>query len=184
MTVSTRSTQPCLSYILIQFAFIACFTRAPGQRRFQSFRISPANLPWSLRPKKVRTSSARRQSVAWRERRGVGNQDVGGVAGLVGGPVVAIARKQIARERIHPAGEPLEDHRPGQARKPIGEPLGAARVFEPEEGIVEAPVTEAALIELVGEPVVAVRVDLDRERGPGLQADVEQAGGAAQRGGG
>ena len=30
MTVSTRSTQPCLSYILIQLAFIQCFTRAPG----------------------------------------------------------------------------------------------------------------------------------------------------------
>ena len=69
MTVSTRSTQPCLSYILIQLAFIACFTRAPGQRRFQSFRISPANFPCSLRPKKVSTSSARRQSVAWRRSR-------------------------------------------------------------------------------------------------------------------
>jgi len=45
-------------------------------------------------------------------------------------PVIAIARQQIAQQRIHPAGEPLEDHRPGQARKPIGKPLGAARVFE------------------------------------------------------
>jgi hypothetical protein len=34
ITVSTRSTQPCLSYILIQFPFIQCFTRAAAQRRF------------------------------------------------------------------------------------------------------------------------------------------------------
>src|SRR5439155_5096057 len=63
MTVSTRSTQPCLSYILIQFPFIQCFTRAPRQRRFHSLRISPVKPPWSLRPRKVNTSSARRHSV-------------------------------------------------------------------------------------------------------------------------
>src|SRR5207247_10526791 len=62
MTVSTRSTQPCLSYIVLQLAFIQCFTRAPGQRRLQSFRSSPAKRPWSLRPRKVSTSSARRQT--------------------------------------------------------------------------------------------------------------------------
>ena len=85
-----------------------------------------------------------------------------------------------AQQRIHPAGEPLEDHRPRQGRKPIGEPLGAARVFEPEEGIVEALVPEAPLIELVGEPVMAVEVDLDGEREPGLQADVEETELAVQ----
>ncbi len=43
---------------LIQFPSIQCLTRAPGQRRFQSFMISPAKPPWSLRPRKVSTSSA------------------------------------------------------------------------------------------------------------------------------
>jgi hypothetical protein len=139
MTVSTRSTQPCLSYILIQLAFIACLTRAPGQRRFQSFRISPANFPWSLRHKKVRTSSARRQSVAEEpgverpEGEATGEEDIGHVLGLVGGPVVAIARQQIAEQRIHPAREPLEDDRPGQAREPVGEALGPSGIREPEE---------------------------------------------------
>ena len=30
ITVSTRRIRPNLSYILIQFCFIRCFTRAPG----------------------------------------------------------------------------------------------------------------------------------------------------------
>jgi len=44
--------------------------RAAGPRRFRSFKIAPANPPWSLRPRKVSTSSACRQSVAWSPRRG------------------------------------------------------------------------------------------------------------------
>ena len=164
MTVSTRSTQPCLSYILIQLPFIACFTRAPGQRRFQSFRISPANLPVQLAPQEgehvlgaqAERGVAQQARVERPQGHATREEHIGGVLGLVCSPVVAIARQQIAQQRIHPAGEPLEDHRPGQARKPIGEPLGAARVFEPEEGIVEASVPEAALIQLVGQPVMAV----------------------------
>src|SRR5262249_56594384 len=50
MTVSTRSTQPCLSYILIQLAFIACLTRAPGQRRFPVVQDLAGELPVELAP--------------------------------------------------------------------------------------------------------------------------------------
>lgn len=97
------------------------------------------------------------------------------ILGLVRGPVVAVARQPIPQERIHPAREPREERRPGQARKPIGDPLCPPGILEPEEGIVETTVAEAPLVELAGEPVVAVDVDLDGEGEPGLQADVEQA---------
>jgi hypothetical protein len=102
-------------------------------------------------------------------------QDVGGVLRLVDRPVVAVVREHVAEERVGAARQGVEDRGPLQGREAICEPLSTPGIFEPEEGVLQFPVAEPAVVELAGEPLVAVDVDLDGERAPGLQADMEEA---------
>lgn len=63
--VSTRSTLPCLSYILIEFSPTRCLIRTPSGRRFTSLTTSASSrggmmpIAGALRPRKRITSGLR-----------------------------------------------------------------------------------------------------------------------------
>ena len=63
--VSTRSTLPCLLYILIQLFLSHCFARAPGVRLRQCEVWSALNWSSSFLPKKRRMSAAPNPIIAW-----------------------------------------------------------------------------------------------------------------------
>jgi len=183
MTVSMRSTHPCLSYILIQLPFIRCLTRAPGQRFLKLFTTSPWKFPWSLRPRKVNTSSALKHTDAvleqlWiqvLESGAVLEQNIRGEFGLVGNPIMMHAFEQVSQQRIDPAGERFEQA--GEVflvGEMIGKTLGARAIVDVHKGVFDLRVADAVLRHLAGQPFVAVDVDLDRERKPGLDAHVHE----------
>ncbi len=60
------------------------------------------------------------------------------------------------------------------------EPPGTRRLVDGEEGVVELAVTDATTIQLAGQPVMAVDVNLDHEGEPGGDADVHGAELAVQ----
>src|SRR5512141_1512286 len=66
MVVSILSTQPCLSYILIEFSSTQCLIRVPSTRVFRSVWISPSNRQLIRLCKKRRTSAALKFSMACR----------------------------------------------------------------------------------------------------------------------
>src|SRR5262245_16747121 len=89
-------------------------------------------------------------------------------------PVITVAGQVVTQERIDPTGKPVEDGWPLQHREAIGDSLHMSGILEPEEGILEPAIPQAALVHLAGEPLVAVDVDLQREGEPGLHATAEK----------
>ena len=71
-----------------------------------------------------------------------------------------------------PSGRGSSANRAGET---VGQALGLGGVVELGEGVVLLHEAQFLLHHLLGQPFVAVDVDLDRERQPGLQADVDQA---------
>ena len=57
----------------------------------------------------------------------------------------------------------------------LGQSLGTLPVVDRDEGVVDHPVADAFEVELVGQEVVAVEVELEPERRPGRHAEVAQA---------
>ena len=69
----------------------------------------------------------------------------------------------------------VEDFRPVELGEAVGDALGLVGVVELGERVVLLHEAQFLLHHLLGQPFVAVDVDLDGERQPGLQADVDQA---------
>jgi hypothetical protein len=99
---------------------------------------------------------------------------VGGVLGLGGDPVVLPGVEQISQEGIDPVGVALEGLHPVPEDQAIRKGLRAREVLDPEKDVVELGVAEGVTRELMGEPFMAVEVELDLQREPGLQLDVDQ----------
>src|SRR5436309_10220028 len=103
-------------------------------------------------------------------------QEVGAVFGLVDDPAVAAsAEPGLAEQRVAALGPALEDPHPGKMREAVGQPLGLVGMIELREGVVALFEAKSPVQHLPSEPLVAVDVDLDGGREPGLQANVDQA---------
>jgi len=70
MVVSIRSTEPCLSYILTEFARAACLTRTPSTRRLKSVVTSPWKFGESFLPRNRSTSGLCMSATAYRTSEG------------------------------------------------------------------------------------------------------------------
>src|SRR5262249_53278981 len=108
--------------------------------------------------------------------RPVVEEDVGAVLGLVNDPIITLALEPgLAQQRVdlpRPTAQGPNPLEPGQA---VGQGLGLGRVLELGEGVVALHEADAGGVELPGQPVVAVDVDLGGEGEPGLHADVAEA---------
>ena len=109
------------------------------------------------------------------EGRGVREHHVGGILGLLGDPVVLHAPQQAVHQGIHPAGQGREDARPVSFDETVGHPLGAGGIVDGDEGVVDLAIADVVPVHLPGQPVVAVEADLDGEREPGGDANVQEA---------
>src|SRR5262249_37231072 len=72
---------------------------------------------------------------------------------------------------LDPTAQDLDPVEPAEA---VGQGLRPSRVLELGEGVVVLHEADAGVVELPGEPVVAVEADLGGEGEPGLDADVPQ----------
>ena len=109
------------------------------------------------------------------QRRATLEQQVGGVLGLIDDPMHGVAREQFAQQRIDLPCPTIEDFRPVELGEAVGQALGLDRVVELGERVVLLHEAQLLLHHLLGQPFVAIDVDLDGERQPGLQANVDQA---------
>ena len=133
MTVSIRRTRPNLSYIFSQLFFIRCLILAPGQRPFwQLVSTSPSNRGWNRRPKKrqdvlgreVDRGVVQQPRIETSQRLAAGEDQVGGVLGLVDDPIIAEAAKpSLVHQRIDLANQAVEDLAPVQMGERIGQLL-------------------------------------------------------------
>lgn len=90
-------------------------------------------------------------------------------------PVVLAAAQHVTQLRHHLPGVPVQDPRPVQVREAIGQALRTRQVADTDEDVVDLRVLDAAGRELAIQPLVAVEVDLDLQREPGLHPNVQQA---------
>jgi hypothetical protein len=72
------------------------------------------------------------------------------------------------------AGPAVQDLDPAEAREAVGEGLCLGRVVELGQGVAVLHEANASVVELSGQPVVAVEVDLGGEGEPGLAAKVPE----------
>src|SRR5690606_21806010 len=80
--------------------------------------------------------------------------DIRGVFDLHQAPVVRHA--ELASDRTIAPGEPVEGAMQVADGEVIGDPLGGGEVVELHECVVEQPVADPRLVELMGKPIVAV----------------------------
>jgi hypothetical protein len=106
---------------------------------------------------------------------GAFEDEIGGELGLIDNPADAISRQFFAQQRVDLVGVAIEDFGPVEFGEPIGLTLGFGGFVELGKGVVLDDEAQAETNQLLGEPVVAVRVDLEGKRGPGLQTDMDQA---------
>jgi hypothetical protein len=99
---------------------------------------------------------------------------VGGVLGLRRDPVVLAAVQHIVQLRHDLPGVSVQQPRPVQVGEPIGQALRSRQVADADEDVVDLGVLDAAGRELARQPLVAVEVDLDLQREPGLHPNVQQ----------
>jgi len=98
------------------------------------------------------------------QRRTTGEQQVGGEFGLIDDPVHGVAGEQFVEQRIDLACPTVEDFRPVELGKSVGQALGLDRVVELCERVVLLHEAQFLLHHLLGQPFVAIDVDLDGER--------------------
>ena len=72
-------------------------------------------------------------------------------------------------------GIAIEDHGPAELGEAVGLALGLGGIVELREGVVLQHEAQTQAGQLLGQPIVTVDIDLQCERQPGLQADVNQA---------
>jgi hypothetical protein len=109
------------------------------------------------------------------QRRGIAKQHIGRIFTLSDGPVVAAKETRVAvQPRVDGLRQPVEHRSPPTCRKLIGEGLCAWQITHGQDGILHLGVRHAGVGQLLGEPVAPVDTDLDSQRQPRLQADVEE----------
>ena len=99
--------------------------------------------------------------------------DIGGVLHLHDAPVVGGA--ELAGYRAVAGGEAIQGMMEPLDGKDVGEGPGSGPIGDAGEGVVQLRKGDAGLLELGGQPVVAVAVELEPERGPGGHPEIAQA---------
>src|SRR5579883_2606681 len=93
----------------------------------------------------------------------------------VGWQIAQATEPPLEHQRVDPASQASEDLGPLQLGERIGQFLRGFGVVQGGEGIVLEVEPQPPFEHLPGQGGVAIDVDLDREREPGRQADVDQA---------
>ncbi len=106
--------------------------------------------------------------------------DIRGILGLVHDPVVLHPRQHILQQRIDPSGERRQHPGPVLVREAVRELLRPLTVGDPGERVVLFAIGDAMPVQLARQPLMAVQADLDDQRKPGLDADVQQSELAVQ----
>src|SRR6185369_11607594 len=101
-------------------------------------------------------------------------EQVGGELSLIDVPVGLLAGELLTQERVDQAGIAVEDFGPIEGGETIGLALRFDGFVELGKGVALEDEAHVQTGHLLGEPVVAVDADLQREGGPGLQADVDE----------
>lgn len=105
----------------------------------------------------------------------VAEQDVHGQFALVADPIVAMGGQDRVHEGIDASGEGLQDSGPVLAGHVAGKALGLGQVVDPREGVIQPVILDGMAVHLLGEPGMAVEIDLDGKGHPALQADMHQS---------
>src|SRR5438270_2917427 len=101
-------------------------------------------------------------------------EDVEGEFRLVDDPVVREALEEIGEEGIATFGQRGQKAWPFLAQQLVGNLLCLGGVAQDQKSVVAALVAEVLAVELSGQPLVAVDIDLKGQGEPGRQADVQQ----------
>jgi len=107
----------------------------------------------------------------------VAEHDVGGVLGLVDDPVVLHAAQDVGEKGIDTFGELREDCGPALVYEHVGQFLGPNTVIDAKQCIVGAHEPDARGREPTSEVFVTVETDLDHEREPGGDPNVNHPEG-------
>ena len=86
-----------------------------------------------------------------------------------------VTGEQFAQQRIDLPCPTIQDFRPVELGKAVGEALGLDRIVELDKRVVLLHEAQFFLRHLLGKPFVAIDVELDDERQPGLQTNVDQS---------
>src|SRR5450759_707082 len=101
-------------------------------------------------------------------------QHIGGVFGLLHTPAVPHTPEQILKQRIDLKRQTLQKTAPVQTGEAGCQPIGSWPVSDSRECVLDLAEADAPLSHAAGQPLVSVEIDLDREREPGLQPNVDQ----------
>src|SRR5205085_7134893 len=184
MVVSILSTLPCLSYILIEFSSTRCFTLMPSGRRCRSLLTSPAKRLSVRRCKSallLRCQTGTWHDAAARDRVpptcGARKHDIGGRLCLAHAPVVASDSQTRLRmdPGINSLRERVDQASPIAVRQLIHQLLGPCQIRDTSKAVISLAVADAHSIHLPGQPFASVETDLNGERQPRLQTDMQQA---------
>ena len=102
--------------------------------------------------------------------------DVGGDLGLVEHPVVAAIAggSDGGQDRIEHPGERVEHPGPGLVGEPLAQLGGRLEVVDGQERVLPADVADAGPVELAGQPLPSIDVDLALIRDPPLDPHVHE----------
>lgn len=101
--------------------------------------------------------------------------DIGGEFSLISCPIIGLSGEDIFEERIDKSGEFLKEGGPVETAELIGQILGLVGIGDFDKGIINLFERDVVTAHLDGEPFMAIDGNLNDERKPGLDADVDKA---------
>ncbi len=101
-------------------------------------------------------------------------QNVGRVLALSCDPVVRHWFEKVCHEWINLFGVTVEQPRPIQRTKAVGEFLSSGQILDPKKCVLPFAIADSVLLQFPGEPLMSVDVNLDLQRKPCLQPDMHQ----------
>src|SRR5439155_17039911 len=109
------------------------------------------------------------------QRGAVLEQNVGGIFGLVNHLIIGQPTQKLLQMWISPSGERRQNAWPVLMGQSVGKTLGAFRIAQLDEGVIQALIGQAVAMHLARQPLVSVDINLDAERKPCLQPDMHEA---------
>ena len=132
--------------------------------------------PQHIRRRQVGAGVADQVGPDLQQRGPVLEEHVGGDLGLVEDPVVAAVAggSDGGEDRIEHPGEGVEHPGPGLVGEPLAQLGGRLEVVDGEERVLPADVGDASPVELAGQPLPSIDVDLALIRDPPLDPHVHE----------
>ena len=158
MVVSILSTQPCLSYILIEFSSTQCFMRTPSTLLLIVLITSPLKRVLQRLWRKRITSSELKCSIAWWikpwiqlfKTGSILEDDVCGILNLSKSPVVAMQIKSAMRfeQRIKSLAKSIREAMPVSVEHGVGYLMCLFYILNPCKAILTALIRYPCFIHL------------------------------------